>query len=94
MKPYCGTLVDVRGTHVRLTLKKSLTSVDGTDMWLKHSSQKSEKLNSLYTDSYTFLPLAFESLEPKNAQGLKFVSHLNHRISNITGELHESPFYV
>jgi len=68
-----------------------LTSVSAGDAAENAAEKKHAKYAGLAA-SYTFLPLAFESLGPINEDGLSFLSDLGRRISVISGEPREASF--
>jgi len=58
----------------------------------KNAPKKKEAKYAGLAASYTFLPLAFESLGPINEDGLSNLSDLGHRLSVISGEPREASF--
>jgi len=55
------------------------------------AERKNMKYNALL-DSYTFIPLAFETLGPINNSGISFISDLGRNLTRITGDTREASF--
>jgi len=58
----------------------------------ENAAEKKEAKYAGLAASYTFLPLAFESMGPIYEDGLSFLSDLCRRISVISGEPREASF--
>src|SRR6218665_2694526 len=44
--------------------------------------------------TYVFVPIAFKTLGPVNAEGAEFLSELGHRISSVSGDQRETNFLL
>jgi len=44
--------------------------------------------------TYVFVPIAFKTLGPVNAEGAEFLSELGRRISSVTGDQRETNFLL
>jgi len=42
--------------------------------------------------TYTVVPIAMETLDPINSEGLAFITELGRRLSNASGDTHEARF--
>jgi hypothetical protein len=55
------------------------------------SDKKDSKYSSL-TNTYTFMPIAFETMGPLSSKALSFLAELGRRISAVSGDPRESSF--
>src|SRR6218665_3555379 len=55
------------------------------------AERKNMKYNTLI-DSYTFIPLAFETLGPINSSGISIISARGHNLTHIPGDTREASF--
>jgi hypothetical protein len=53
---------------------------------------RKEAKHTDFSHSYSFFPLAFETVGPINVEGLSFLSQLGHRISLVTEDSREISF--
>src|SRR6218665_1741931 len=71
----------------------------------RQQSRQAEQLNmqavvrkiakyALLPATHVFVPIAFETLRPVNAQGAEFLSELGRRISSVSGDQRETNFLL
>jgi len=82
--------VTVTDTVAQLYLPVTKTSSGGAAE--AAAERKSAKYIQL-AQTYTFIPIAVETLGPVNSVGLQFLSDLERRITQVSSDLRESPFF-
>ena len=63
----------------------------GSREGIKPSTRKTEKYSEL-SSTHHFTPLALETLDPINCEGLSFFSERGQKVRTTTGEMRETAF--